>query len=82
MQTPIELVLEVMKPEEVAAVCGVNRTTVYYWRDNLMRGGETGLIPSKYIRPLYEHLTKNSLGISLERLCGIPPRKRSGKKSK
>jgi hypothetical protein len=78
MEKPIDVVLSVMRPEQVAAVCGVDRTTVYYWKDSIMRGGEHGLIPTKYIRPLYEHIQKEGLKISLERLCGIPPRKRSG----
>lgn len=80
MPTPIELVLEMMTPEEIGAACGVARTTIYYWRDSMMRGDHSGLIPSPYIRPLFEEIQRRGLKISLERLCGIPPRKRSGKK--
>lgn len=76
MPSPIELILEVMKPEEIAEICGVDRTTVCYWRDSIMRGKGVGFIPSAYIPRLYAHIQANKLGISLERLTGVPPRKR------
>jgi hypothetical protein len=77
-KTPVELVLEVLTKQQLADAAGLDLTSVYYWSDTSRREG--GYIPSRYIPRVFEYLKAHNIPFSLEKLVGLPPRQRSGRK--
>lgn len=65
MNTPADVVIEKLGGvDAVAAVCGVDRSTIHRWTYEKKKGGTDGRIPTQWQQTLLNHARANEIALT------------------